>query len=117
MNEINEETGLSDADVIAAAVDVIRQRGWWRGGFANTMKPINSCEVCGWGAIHVVLGHDPYRGSVDEESGQLQINRCRRALNLAVGSNSFPYWQDQSGRTWEEVETKMLEVVAELESK
>jgi hypothetical protein len=57
-------TGLTPADILSKAADVIAANGWIRFGYfdteqADTGVPLNKCRVCVMGAIGLVTENHP----------------------------------------------------------
>lgn len=57
-------TGLTPADILSKAADVIAANGWIRSGYfdaeqAATGVPLNKCRVCVMGAIGLVTENHP----------------------------------------------------------
>jgi hypothetical protein len=102
---------MTAADVLLAAARVIRDRGWYQGGFVDPTRPDDG-PVCLDGALFVAAG-----GACDAFDAAVWA-AARSALRLSAGltgDGALQRWNDQPGRTADQVILALEIAALELE--
>lgn len=103
---------LTKAQVYRRAASVIGFRGWNQGSYYDAHAyaagtPIDDCAVCLVGAVNVAV-----KGAPDDSVGaQPFIDFLGEVLEGRVGHPVVSFWNDDDGRTVDEV-LELLEVAA-----
>lgn len=109
MEKLNREAGATDApmktsEVLDKAADVIERNGWFQGGFIDLSaeKPKGEEPCCVLGALSIAEHGDPMKSG----SGRVEAVLIDRLdLDVDEADEDYPlgYWNDEPGRTAEEV--------------
>lgn len=100
---------MKTSEILDKAADVIEERGWWRGSFAESSG--RNCKVCALGAMNVASGLAP-----DDALGP-DVHKAAMALADHVG---LAHEASGLGATyavgdhWNDSRTSAEEVVREL---
>lgn len=88
---------MKTSELLRKAADEIRRRGWRQEDFGSYEVDHKNCPVCAWGAVNIVVNGDPWSADLDTET---IIDWMATKLELGA---SVPAWNDEIGRTVEEV--------------
>lgn len=112
----NDLTSL--ADVLDKAAEIIARNGWMQDDFYDFTqsqvwgKEPKDCRVCAYGAIHIALTGMP---QPPEEDGPDPDEAAYALLDfIGVEGRDLGSWNDQNGRTAEEVVQAMRGTAAHL---
>jgi hypothetical protein len=101
-----------------AAADVIERNGWHQGSFfvQDFRKPPQDCAVCAGGALNIAIHGMPWGSGLMKHV--LRYNDAFTVLSAYVDdpAGSVALWNDEPGRTAEEVTAALRGLADKLEA-
>ncbi|MFJ4808551.1 DUF6197 family protein [Streptomyces longwoodensis] len=113
-------TSAKVADALDAAAAHIERVGWFQGDMYDPeqarIKPLTQCAVCALGAINVALHGSPQFPLHDsEEWGSVDAHDLADYVTARrIEGFDLAAWNDEPGRTQDDVTTALRETAAEL---
>jgi hypothetical protein len=108
---------METPEILTKAAEVIETRGWHQGDFVPPNTDPETAPVCVMAAINVAAGMRPngYRSGAMPADDVDALYAARRALGARV-ADDIVAWNDQEGRTRDEVTTALRECAANLKA-
>lgn len=102
------------ADILDKAADHIDTVGWHQGRlYDDAYTPLTACPVCAMGAINTALFGTP-KFPLDMRRADCETYEVADLLRPRIGNAELAEWNDEEGRTQDEVTALMRETAAEL---
>lgn len=89
------------------AANVIEAQGWTQGYYWDEEQARDGvskhlCRVCAMGALHIAIYGSPDTRALQEQQGGV-LSDCLQAIRKVIGRAMIAAWNDDDGRTEEEV--------------
>ena len=93
---------MKDSEVVERAIEILDQRGWCQCQASDDEGRVCMSWAVGRAAITERFDDTRQRGRVLDH------------ISAITGGLSVPYWNDQAGRTFDEVRDKLTETAKDL---
>lgn len=100
--------------MLRQALDVLRERGWHQGDYYNP-DPDSTC-VCAVGALNVASGLPVNFDDVADHPREHALRVLSYVVAARSGDRHIPTWNDEDGRTQDEVEAAFAAAIAVAEA-